>query len=732
MEEQRRSTMSHSLQNSDKDAHMANFSNVLPSTHSTFSALVTLDEYTAPNHEYYDMQIILRLVAAFIGIAFASSIRLSALDCSVPTIQADLVEIHKHITHPVFVCSYWLGTNRTVSPLPAIKAAHLVPDCECILHGNNAKIPAAGSGLSVSAGAVPDIYSVPCVTQYENTILEEFKYIRAFCFFMQTLKKSSTPISIMTVPQIMQGCRCLLPPAGSSITSTTKRTTQTSVETVRKTTKITVLTKSSTTNSKSSLISSSTTKLRLSTTPSSYSIARMTSTLKLPGSTIRMPSTTKRVTSTTRIFSTKSTSAVAKAIETPKPIPNNTKGSTSTSNRWTPSLNVLPSTAHLSSVTPTTKGSNTRDMIGTRTATGIGVVSATHLESTTTTPTYTGTTTTTPGITTIDEDATTTPTTATVVDHTTSSASTYTTPTTSLTNADTTTITSMATRTPLLSTASLIPSSDITSTSSISAMGTNTITESETTTTMSSTSNVTSRTVTPSMSIESGTTTSTTSLVFTSTTATPAPTQYILNPSFEIPGANNTYRLPWTFQGNTSIVTAYTYSGGRASGIGESTTGSINQIISGLTIGGNYVLSFFYYMADTRNKFDRQNCTLTTTFDNSIIDSFYISTPSGSFLKRTVAVSLVPSTTITLSMMSVCSSYVSQTKRDMPEELALSDIDPSESECLLHPGNQAFGDGSKRLEDPKDESIVLEERLVQPNATNVVFYFVIDLVTLTG
>ncbi|GAM91325.1 hypothetical protein ANO11243_093740 [Dothideomycetidae sp. 11243] len=150
----------------------------------------------------------------------ASALTVSATQpCS--KYEPQITQVRKHIGDELYFCNYWMATNRAASPLPAVKPDALAPACRCILKAQDWPIPAVGSGDDSATTTVPDISSVTCKKKYVAGIKKQFHYPVAFCHYMQRLNKARRPIPGMSVSQVMQGCKCLLPEAVTTTATTT-------------------------------------------------------------------------------------------------------------------------------------------------------------------------------------------------------------------------------------------------------------------------------------------------------------------------------------------------------------------------------------------------------------------------------------------------------------------------------------------------------------------------------
>ncbi|GAM89084.1 hypothetical protein ANO11243_071190 [Dothideomycetidae sp. 11243] len=140
-------------------------------------------------------------------------------DCS--AVKRTITQLKKHVAHSEFFCAYYLGTDRAHAPLPGQTAADTSRACQCILDQHDLSLPAANSG---GGSKIPKGSSVRCNVQHRKALQKEFTYTAQLCRFMKTLRVSKSPAAGLTLLNVMEGCKCLLPDASSK--STTGSTTR--------------------------------------------------------------------------------------------------------------------------------------------------------------------------------------------------------------------------------------------------------------------------------------------------------------------------------------------------------------------------------------------------------------------------------------------------------------------------------------------------------------------------
>ncbi|MCJ1308279.1 hypothetical protein MMC25_001932 [Agyrium rufum] len=147
-----------------------------------------------------------------------------------------------------------------------------------------------------------------------------------------------------------------------------------------------------------------------------------------------------------------------------------------------------------------------------------------------------------------------------------------------------------------------------------------------------------------------------------------APTQAIINPSFEQDlDGSGTYTTPWLFSGNGNVQSntnnAYQSYDGTHFGVlyGRSTTtASLSQTLTDLQPGATYTLSYFYNVEAAS---PQAICKLTTTIGGTVVDT--ITSPTvrtGRYLNRSVSYSTsAGQTDATLTFMLVCPRFLQLT-----------------------------------------------------------------------
>ncbi|GAM91323.1 hypothetical protein ANO11243_093720 [Dothideomycetidae sp. 11243] len=114
-----------------------------------------------------------------------------------------------------------LASALTVS---ATEHVHLLtPSCRCILRAHDWPIPPEGSGDAKTAHKVPSLSSVKCDKEYTAGIKKAFHYPKQFCRYMEKLDRTDRPIASLSVLQVMQGCKCILPKKMTTTTTTTTK-----------------------------------------------------------------------------------------------------------------------------------------------------------------------------------------------------------------------------------------------------------------------------------------------------------------------------------------------------------------------------------------------------------------------------------------------------------------------------------------------------------------------------
>ncbi|KAF2148767.1 hypothetical protein K461DRAFT_324245 [Myriangium duriaei CBS 260.36] len=237
----------------------------------------------------------------------------STISC--PGHQAAVNALRKHVEYPPHFCTYWLGTDRTHSPLPGQSPSNLVRSCKCILKANKKPIPPVGSGIDYSAVAVPRLSYLTCLKRAEAVLITQFTYPKALCRFMETLDVSHRPIAEISVLQLMRGCKCLFPAttstasrtSSSSRSSTTMITTRATTQ--RPTTSTTTTTTPSTTTTTLSTTTTTTTPAitTTSTTTTDSTTTTATTASDSTTTTATTPSTTSPSATTTSVVMTTST-----------------------------------------------------------------------------------------------------------------------------------------------------------------------------------------------------------------------------------------------------------------------------------------------------------------------------------------------------------------------------------------------------------------------------------------
>ncbi|GAM87569.1 hypothetical protein ANO11243_055960 [Dothideomycetidae sp. 11243] len=97
-----------------------------------------------------------------------------------------------------------------------MKAADLAASCKCLLQKSGKKIPAGVTNLPLT----PSMAGLHCDASADLVIDGEFTYPGAFCNYMAAVGRTSSPISGLTVLQVVEGCVCKIP---QSTTRTTAR-----------------------------------------------------------------------------------------------------------------------------------------------------------------------------------------------------------------------------------------------------------------------------------------------------------------------------------------------------------------------------------------------------------------------------------------------------------------------------------------------------------------------------
>ncbi|GAM88643.1 hypothetical protein ANO11243_066770 [Dothideomycetidae sp. 11243] len=131
-------------------------------------------------------------------------------------------QITKHVANDAFFCRSYLGASRKLASLPGQTAAETVKSCEWILKKAKVHVPAANSG---GGSIVPKASTVQCSKKELSLLKKEFSYVKALCHYMEGLSKTKgktqPPAPGMSVKQVMEGCKCLMPSSPSTSTGTT-------------------------------------------------------------------------------------------------------------------------------------------------------------------------------------------------------------------------------------------------------------------------------------------------------------------------------------------------------------------------------------------------------------------------------------------------------------------------------------------------------------------------------
>ncbi|KAF2148393.1 hypothetical protein K461DRAFT_324738 [Myriangium duriaei CBS 260.36] len=238
--------------------------------------------------------------------------------------------IRLHVTNADYFCNYFLAGDRSYSPLPAQGPAVLVSHCTCLLQEDNKTIPKANSAILTK---VPALSSVTCNAKYQALVQSQYALPSSLCSALANTTAAQSPISGMTVTQVMEGCKCILPSPSSSTTISTTTTAKpkpatTSSRTTTKTTTTTITKPSVTTTTTKGTTTTTTTKKGSTISPPPTTKPHTSSTT----STTRVPSSSKASTVTSR-----STSTTTKASTTTTRVPTTTT-TTTTSPSATPSF----------------------------------------------------------------------------------------------------------------------------------------------------------------------------------------------------------------------------------------------------------------------------------------------------------------------------------------------------------------------------------------------------------
>ncbi|KAF2155761.1 hypothetical protein K461DRAFT_318450 [Myriangium duriaei CBS 260.36] len=238
----------------------------------------------------------------------------ATLDCT--SAKANITMMEKHIADPTYFCNYYLATDRKNSPLPALASPGLSISCQCYLQGAKVTIPSAGSA---KASPVPPLSKEQCDNSKANLINKAFTYGPAFCRYMEITNYEQSPILGLSVNDIMQGCRCVLPVPSTTMTTTTSRrttTTTTLKQTSSSTHKLTTITTSTTSSKKTTATTTSNNKATTSgpkkttaTTKATEKAATTTRTTSKPSTSMTTTSkATSKKSSTTTTAKTRATS----------------------------------------------------------------------------------------------------------------------------------------------------------------------------------------------------------------------------------------------------------------------------------------------------------------------------------------------------------------------------------------------------------------------------------------